>query len=95
MDYVYIPMREKHGYHNGTGYMFVNLNTAELAASFCEVVNGCNLTCTTSPKAPLCSPALVQGVDANIDQFMRGTGLGLCNPVWVRRGAEWSPLYRD
>jgi len=101
MDYVYLPMRENMQKVRLAGYMFVNFNTAELAASFCEVINSCNMSpralsgaSMMVSKVVLCSLADTQGVDANVDQFLRSGGFGFRNPVWVRHGAAWSPLFR-
>jgi len=90
IDYAYQPMREKGGRLTGTGYMFLNWNTAELAAEFCEAVRVHKVLNCDSPscsQAVFCTIADKQGIEASI----ANTGSGL-RSAWVRRGVVWARI---
>lgn len=98
MDYVYFPMREKGRRLTGTGYMFINFCTPELASDFLQALNADGLrprTKTECSKAIFCSYADIQGCEACVQQFLQSKGKGLRNPAWLRDGDSWTPLFRN
>jgi len=98
MDYVYFPMREKGRRLTGTGYMFINFVTPELAVDFVQALNADGLrarSSSESSKAIFCSFADTQGFSLCVEQFLMSKGKGLRNPAWLRHGEEWAPLFRE
>mmetsp|Transcript_83926 Transcript_83926/g.238030 ORF Transcript_83926/g.238030 Transcript_83926/m.238030 type:complete len:235 (-) Transcript_83926:101-805(-) len=68
-DFFYLPIDFKNG--RNRGYSFVNFRSAGLAADFAAAFNGHQLTRYPTQKILEVSPALTQGLDANVIHYTR------------------------
>lgn len=80
-DFFYLPIDFKT--KRNRGYGFINFHTAALAKQFVTAFHGQRLTRYSTQKILEISPALTQGFDANVTQFVKKDPQRIQNP-WFR-----------
>jgi len=80
-DFFYLPVDFKT--KRNKGYGFINFQHAELAIEFRDVFDGVRLLRYSTQKILEVTPALTQGFDSNVTEFMRKDAQRIQNP-WFR-----------